>query len=460
MMFRLVFNVSRIRYCQYLIQQYQHQRLLLGFSSTASISSSISSRKYGRVTGKPRIISEKCDACSGSDDVDKVETEDSCGVDSSKLVEDVHISLYYKQRNSLITMSRDDASDIINKYQLDQTLGSGVPSPGALPTAESEGMPTVESIEDVMWKQQTINTKDLASIYLGLSKSRLTGLVVLTTMAGYGMAPETFHLIDFILCSVGTGLLSAAANSTNQFLEVPYDSQMNRTKNRVLVRGVVSPLHAVTFAGICGTLGLTTLYLGLNPLTASLGLFNYGLYSFIYTPMKRSHIVNTWIGALVGAVPPMIGWTACTGSLDAGALLLGAILYSWQFPHFNALSWNLRPDYSRAGYQMMSVVNPGLCKRVALRHSVGLIGLCCLAPVLDVTTWTFAVDSLPLNLYCSYLAWRFYKRADSGTSRKLFRFSLIHIPALLLLMFISKKNKNDEKNTEKETQLLVPVEKT
>ena len=132
----------------------------------------------------------------------------------------------------------------------------------------------------------------------------------------------------------------------------------------------------------------------------------------------------------------------------SGALLLGAILYAWQFPHFNALSWNLRPDYSRAGYQMCSVVNPALCKRVAFRYSLSMIGLCTLAPVLNVTTWTFAADSLPLNMYLSYLAWRFYRDGDSKSSRNLFRFSLIHIPALMVLMLISKKNFGDKEKKE------------
>lgn len=118
--------------------------------------------------------------------------------------------------------------------------------------------------------------------------------------------------------------------------------------------------------------------------------------------------------------------------------MLAAILFSWQFPHFNSLSWNLRPDYSRAGYRMMSVVNPALCQRVAFRHSVLLTGLSLLAPPLGVTTWLFAADSLPLNLYLCCLAWRFYHKGDSNSSRKLFRFTLIHIPALLILMGISK----------------------
>lgn len=126
-----------------------------------------------------------------------------------------------------------------------------------------------------------------------------------------------------------------------------------------------------------------------------------------------------------------------------GALLLGGILYSWQFPHFNALSWNLREDYSRGGYRMMSVTHPGMCKRVALRHSLGLIGLSSLAPALDVTTWTFPVISLPINLYISYLAFRFYHKSDRSSARKLFFCSLWHLPMLLLLALTCKKPRGE-----------------
>lgn len=130
-----------------------------------------------------------------------------------------------------------------------------------------------------------------------------------------------------------------------------------------------------------------------------------------------------------------------------GALLLGGFLYSWQFPHFNALSWNLREDYSRGGYRMMSVTHPGMCKRVALRHSLGLIGLSTLAPVLDVTTWTFPIISLPINLYISYLAFRFYRKGDRNSARKLFFCSLWHLPMLLLLALTCKKPRKDQKDT-------------
>lgn len=274
---------------------------------------------------------------------------------------------------------------------------------------------------------------------LMLSKSRLTSLVVLTSMAGYALAPASFQLTTFAFCAVGTGLVSAAANSINQYHEVPFDAQMSRTKNRVLVKGLLEPVHAIGFAALTSSVGLGVLYFGVNPLTAALGAGNLILYTSVYTPMKRMSILNTWLGSVVGAIPPLMGWAGCTGGLDAGALVLGALLYSWQFPHFNALSWNLRPDYSRAGYRMMAVTNPALCRRVALRHTGIITATCLVSPYIGVTNTWFALESLPLNIYFMYLAWQFYQKSDSASSRKLFRFSLVHLPALMLLMLVNKK---------------------
>jgi len=297
---------------------------------------------------------------------------------------------------------------------------------------------------ELEWAKMKLNLSKLPQHYMMLSKSRLTLMVCLTATAGYGMAPGPFDLSTVILATVGTAMASAAANAINQVLEVPFDSQMNRTKNRVLVRGNISPLHAASFALVLGGVSTLMLYSFVNPLTAGLSLFNLVLYTSVYTPMKRYHIANTWVGSVVGAVPPLIGWTAATGSLDPGAFVLAGILYSWQFPHFNSLSWNLRPDYSRAGYRMMSVTHPDLCRRVALRHSAACIAICTAAPLLDVTHWAFAVDSLPLNLYMTFLAYKFYQKADSNSSRKLFRFSLIHLPLLMTLMCVSKKSQKDK----------------
>ncbi|CAH1110347.1 unnamed protein product [Psylliodes chrysocephalus] len=296
------------------------------------------------------------------------------------------------------------------------------------------------------------NTSNLVRHYMKLSKIRLTSLVIITSMAGYAVAPAPFEFTTFLLCAVGTGLLSSAANSINQFHEVPFDAQMSRTKNRVLVCGQLTPLHAMVFALVTSASGLAILNYGVNSLTAGLGLTNLLLYTSVYTPLKRISILNTWVGSIVGAIPPLMGWAACADSLGPGAWLMAALLYSWQFPHFNALSWNLRPDYSRAGYRMMAVTDPALCKRVALRHTVALQAMCTIAPFLDTTNWWFLLEATPLNLYFIYLAYQFYKDASSSSSRKLFRFSLIHLPLLMMLFLVNKKKWFLFKDQENETE--------
>lgn len=292
----------------------------------------------------------------------------------------------------------------------------------------------------INWEPSPLSdSSKLINQYLMLSKIRLTTLVVITTMVGYAMAPAPFDLSTFAYCTVGTGLCSAAANSVNQYHEVPFDAQMARTKNRVLVRGQLTPLHSINFAIASAAIGTGLLYFGANGYAAALGAGNLFLYTSVYTPMKRVSILNTWIGSVVGAIPPIIGWVGCSGSFDAGSLLLAALMYSWQFPHFNALSWNLRPDYSRAGYRMMAVSHPALCRRTALRHTIALGVFSALAPVLDVTNIWFALEMFPLNAYYIYLAYKFYQKSDSGSSRKLFRFSLIQLPILMILFFVNKK---------------------
>ncbi|KZS21542.1 protoheme IX farnesyltransferase, mitochondrial [Daphnia magna] len=291
---------------------------------------------------------------------------------------------------------------------------------------------------------QSMTPAKLTNHYSSLAKFRLTGLVVCSAVTGYAMAPLPTNFTTLGLCLLGTALTSASANTINQFFEVPFDSQMARTSNRVLVRGLLSPLHAVSFAAVSGTTGLIILNYGVNGVCASLGALTLALYTLVYTPMKRSSIANTWVGSIVGALPPLMGYAGCTGYLDAGAMVLGGVLYAWQFPHFNALSWNLRSDYSRAGYRMMAVTNPDLCRRTTLRHTAALIGICSTAPLIGLTTWTFALDSLPVNLYFLILAWRFYRHSDSSSSRKLFRMSLAHLPIIMILMLVHKKKEDSE----------------
>lgn len=316
-------------------------------------------------------------------------------------------------------------------------------------------------VEKSEWKSIMVNYTMLHKHYLKLSKIKLTSLVVATTMAGYALAPAPFDFYTFTMCSLGTGLVSAAANTINQFFEVPFDAQMSRTKNRVLVCGHLTPAHAVAFATISGIVGLSILYYEVNSVTSMLGSANIILYTLFYTPMKRISIVNTWIGSIVGAIPPLMGWVACTGDiLMPAAWILPAILYMWQFPHFNALSWNLRPDYSRAGYQMMAVTNPNLCRRTTVRHTIALMTLCYLAPILDLTHWWFVLASTPINAYFLYLAWKFNNHSDSANSRRLFRFSLLHLPLLMVLILSSKKYWTNKEKKEENISLYERLKKS
>ncbi|KAI7797054.1 hypothetical protein IRJ41_011934 [Triplophysa rosa] len=366
-----------------------------------------------------------------------------------------------RPKQETVTSVLDDREDSVLR-QVDQIPNIKSESGTAVPACDPQNVQSepeaarAARLEVRQWKELKVEYSDLPGIYARLSKIKLTALVVTTAAAGYAMAPVPFDPVTFIMASVGTGLCSCTANSINQvshliqFHKITAHSAPDRANQiiqAVLTPGwnmpasVRLPLHAVSFALACGIPGLTLLTLGVNPLTGFLGALNIFLYTCCYTPLKRLSITNTWVGAVVGAIPPVMGWTAATGSLDPGALLLGAFLFSWQFPHFNALSWNLKEDYSRGGYRMMSVTHPALCKRVALRHSVGLIGLSALGPVLDVTTWTFPLVSLPINLYISYLALQFYRHGDRQNARKLFFCSLWHLPMLLLLALTCKKSR-------------------
>ncbi|ERL92400.1 hypothetical protein D910_09714 [Dendroctonus ponderosae] len=321
----------------------------------------------------------------------------------------------------------------------------------ALEVLDAQSRPHKPKIEPAWKPTPSTDSSNLLQNYLKLSKVRLTTLVVVTTMAGYAVAPAPFEWTAFALSIAGTGLLSGAANAINQFHEVPFDAQMSRTKHRVLVCGRLTPLHSMAFACAASLSGLGILYYGVNGLTATLGLTNLLLYTSVYTPLKRISILNTWVGSIVGAIPPLMGWAACANSLGAGAFLMAALLYSWQFPHFNALSWNLRPDYSRAGYRMMAVTHPALCRKVALRHTVAIQLLSTIAPLLDTTNWWFLLECTPLNVYFIYLAYQFYKDSSSATSRKLFRYSLIHLPLLMVLFLVNKKKWFVFKETSEQT---------
>lgn len=290
-------------------------------------------------------------------------------------------------------------------------------------------------------------------LYRQLAKAQLTYLVVLTTMCGYALCPSilsvsslgsiaTISVPTLLSLTIGTTLCSSSANAFNQLAEVPYDAQMARTRNRPLPARNLTSLHAFSFASVTGILGISTLYYLINPLTAVLGAFNILLYAGVYTPMKRLSIVNTWVGSLVGGIPPLMGWAACTGTLflpsDLPGWILASLLFAWQFPHFNSLSHAIRSEYARGGYRMTSVLNPDLNKRVSLRYALLCLPICFSLPLTGVVTPIYALLSTPANLALVHSAWKFWKFGGDKNAKYAFWISVVHLPAVLLLAMACK----------------------
>jgi len=273
--------------------------------------------------------------------------------------------------------------------------------------------------------------------YSSLSKFKLSALVLSTTMVGYAMAPGSFVLSSFLIASFGTGATICAANSINQIIEVNNDSLMNRTKKRWLPTKRITVTHAKCFAGVCAVSGVGSL-LFLNPLTAGLAFFNLGLYTAVYTPMKQKNPANTWIGAVVGAIPPMIGWAAATGGAEMGSWIIGALLAFWQMPHFMALSYSLKDDYHRGGFKMLINTHPEKVPGVILRYSIALLPIGFLSYYAGMTSGWFALDYIIPSGYLTYLAIKFSRNPDKQIARQIFKFSLLFLPVAMMLMIFHK----------------------
>jgi len=274
-------------------------------------------------------------------------------------------------------------------------------------------------------------------VYKELSKFRLSALVVSTASAGYVVGSgETIEWAGLVWTSVGTMMCSACANTCNQLMEIRNDRMMKRTMMRPLPSGRVGPRHAAAFAALMGVGGVSLLAWKTNSLTAALGAGNIGLYAGIYTPLKQISAANTWVGAVVGAIPPLMGWAAARGELDVGAGALAAVLYFWQLPHFLALAWMCKEDYAAGGYRMLSLTDQ-TGKRVAaaaLRNCFYLAPIGVLAFAAGVTTLPFAFECSAVTAYMGYYAAKFYADPTVPRARLMFRSSLMHLPLLMAAM--------------------------
>lgn len=272
--------------------------------------------------------------------------------------------------------------------------------------------------------------------YLEMTKPRLLLMVLLTSAAGFFLGDAAASLSLLVAAIAGIGLTGAGASVLNQYIERDIDAKMERTRLRPIPSGKISPLNALAFGTVLVLAGVVFLALVVNLLTAFLALLTAFLYVLVYTPMKRLSWLNTSIGAIPGAIPPVAGWTAATGMIDAGAWLLFVVLFLWQHPHFFAIAWLYRDDYERGDLKMLPVVEADGRNtfRIILATSA-LLWIVSLAPARILGPWYFAGAFL---LGASFLlsALALSVRQTRESARALFRHSLIYLPMLLLLLAI------------------------
>ncbi|KAK1930630.1 Protoheme IX farnesyltransferase [Phytophthora citrophthora] len=304
----------------------------------------------------------------------------------------------------------------------------------------------------------TLTLKDRLEIYSQLSKSRLSALVVMTTGAGFLMAGGPISWSTFAAATVGTSLAAASANTFNQCWEVELDAKMQRTQRRPLPSGRITRSHALAFGAATATASTAILAAGCSPLVASLGALNIGLYALVYTPMKMKSEYNTWVGSIVGAIPPIMGWAAATGTVLAPEAALHAyLMYCWQMPHFFALSWRSRKDYGRGGYKMVACNDPtgSRSAALALRYSYYMGAIPIVAALTDATSYMFAVEGTVVNAYTIYLAHKFYAKPNNATAQKVFLASLWYLPVIMGCMVLHSQQWMDDEEIESKKEASV-----
>jgi protoheme IX farnesyltransferase len=280
-----------------------------------------------------------------------------------------------------------------------------------------------------------------AGDFLTLAKPGLNSLVVATTLGGYYMgAGRDGSLRTLLLTGAGTALVAGGSAAFNQLLEREADARMRRTQTRPLPDRRLQPSEAALFGSVLCGAGLMMLALGANIMAAAVALVTLLTYAVVYTPLKLRTSFSTVVGAVPGALPPVIGWAAARGSVDASALALFAIGFCWQLPHFLAIAWIYREDYARAGFPMLPVLDPDgrSTARQAVAYSAALVPASLAPAALGLTGPWYAAGALFLGLAFLALAVRFAVTRTVPAARSLFFGSLLYLPALWALMIANR----------------------
>ncbi len=313
---------------------------------------------------------------------------------------------------------------------------------------KSLATPTSDVLVDHQAMHRSISTAQLSGDrrllrdYWDLTKPRIVTLVLLTVSVGFltGARGAT-NLGELAIALVGTGLVAAGGSVWNQVVERSRDRLMKRTARRPIPSGRISVRDAAVFGIVLGVAGVSLLSLGHFPLAAVVALISFVLYGVVYTLLKPRTTLNTAIGAVPGALPPVIGWTAATGELGIECLALFLIVFLWQFPHFLAIAWIHRDDYAKAGHRMLPCLDPNgtLTGRQATIHAMALVPAGLLPTAIGLAGPLFFVGSLGMGLYYLATACRFWQNPTDQHARGLLKASFLHLPVVLILLLLDPR---------------------
>ncbi len=284
--------------------------------------------------------------------------------------------------------------------------------------------------------------------YVELMKPELTGLSVLSAICSYFVAWDgVVQAATMFWLAAGTLLVGGGAGALNEYFERDYDAHMRRTEKRPIPSGRIAPLAALVFGNVIGVVGLLTLALFVNILTAFLAALTLATYLMLYTPLKRVAWWNTLVGAIPGALPTLIGWAAARNEINAGGWILFAILFAWQIPHFLSLAWMYKKDYARAGFKMLPVIDDS-GRKTSLQiflSTVFLIALTVFAAWHGLAGFWYLACAVLLG--AGFLSYAFMFRRSSLAnmtsdaniySRRVFFASLVYLPALMVALVADK----------------------
>jgi protoheme IX farnesyltransferase len=286
--------------------------------------------------------------------------------------------------------------------------------------------------------------------YIELTKPRITWLILMSTGIGYffglpGSASwwgflKAIPLLSLLHTVLGTGLIASGTAALNQWYEREADRHMRRTAARPLPSGKLSAGRALAFGIGLSVAGFAELWLGVNLLAAAIGAFTLASYLFIYTPMKQRTWWSTTVGAIPGAMPPMIGYAAAAGTITRESWVLFAILFLWQFPHFYSIAWMYKEDYARAGIQMLPVVEPD-CRSTARQivlYGIALIPVSLVPSMLGMSGRIYLVGALLLGLWFLYSGVQVAVERSMVRARNVLVTSVLYLPLIYGLMLLDR----------------------